>query len=110
MRLTTSCLLIPPANCLVIGHSPRLEKRFSSLFCLYKETATACVSILTRQTLPSASRLLRLEKGFLQDLLHTIARPLLLELALHVGDHAARNLAVEDFRFHSGDIGEELRV
>src|ERR1017187_4937493 len=40
IRLTTSCRLTPPANCLVFGHSPRLEKRFSSLFSLYRIWAT----------------------------------------------------------------------
>ena len=39
-----------------------------------------------------------------------VRRALLLQLAFHVGDHAAGNLAVEDFGVDAGNVGKELRV
>ena len=33
-----------------------------------------------------------------------------LQLALHVGEHSAGNLAVENLRFHARDVGEKLLV
>ena len=49
-------------------------------------------------------------RHFEQHFLHAVARALLLQLALHVGDHAAGNLAVEDLRLHARDVGEEFLV
>src|SRR5271157_5879340 len=43
-------------------------------------------------------------------LLHPVAGPLLFELALHVGDHAAGNLAIEDLGLDPDDLGLESRV
>src|SRR5208337_2365984 len=45
-----------------------------------------------------------------EHLLHPVAGPLLLELALHVGDHAAGNLAIEDLGLDPDDLGLESRV
>ena len=45
-----------------------------------------------------------------QHFLELAGRALLLQLALHVGDHAARDLAVEDFGLDASDVGEELGV
>ena len=56
---------------------------------------------------PASARTLR---HFEQHLFHTVAGALLLQLALHVGEHAAGNLAVENLGFHARDVGEELFV
>src|SRR5271157_291371 len=45
-----------------------------------------------------------------EHLFHPVAGPLLLELALHVGDHAAGNLAIEDLGLDPDDLGLESRV
>ena len=43
-----------------------------------------------------------------EHLLDAVAGALLLELALHVGDHAAGNLAVEDLGLDADELGLEL--
>ena len=40
----------------------------------------------------------------------TIVGPLLLQLAFHIRNHAAGNLAFEDFRFNSVEIRKEFCV
>src|SRR5262249_42585403 len=47
---------------------------------------------------------------FLEYFADSLGRALLPELALHIGDHAAWYLTVEDCRVHTSDVRQELSV